>query len=456
MKKFFALVLMITMIGLAACSEDTGQDDSDGQNQGNEQKQSDTADYSGSALEAAYEGKFEGTTVSILGPFSGADEVKFNETIKGFEEKTGIDIVYEYANDFGTVLNIRIDGGNAPDIANFPQPGLLEDFVKEGRILDVSEFLKKDYLESQYSPSWIDMSTMEGQNGEMVAGVWQRANAKSLVWYPKKAFEQAGYEVPTTWDELMDLTEQIAKDGYTPWAIGIESGEATGWPATDWVEEIMLRTTSLENYDKWVTGELPFTSDEVKRAFEIMSEIWMNDEYVYGGAASIVTTNFGDAPKVMFTNPPKAFLHKQGNFITSFFPEGVTAEEYDFFYLPPIDEQYGKPVLVGGDIMAMLNDRPEVRAVMEYFTKGESLKTWIQSGGAISPHQDSNLDWYQNDVERKVAEIILQADSVRFDGSDLMPGEVGTGTFWTGMTDYISGQVGLEEALEEIQSGFDR
>lgn len=218
----------------------------------------------------------------------------------------------------------------------------------------------------------------------------------------------------------------------------------------------MLRTTSLENYDKWVTGELPFTSDEVKRAFEIMSEIWMNDEYVYGGAASIVTTNFGDAPKVMFTNPPKAFLHKQGNFITSFFPEGVTAEEYDFFYLPPIDEQYGKPVLVGGDIMAMLNDRPEVRAVMEYFTKGESLKTWIQSGGAISPHQDSNLDWYQNDVERKVAEIILQADSVRFDGSDLMPGEVGTGTFWTGMTDYISGQVGLEEALEEIQSGFDR
>lgn len=233
MKKFFALVLMITMIGLAACSEDTGQDDSDGQNQGNEQKQSDTADYSGSALEAAYEGKFEGTTVSILGPFSGADEVKFNETIKGFEEKTGIDIVYEYANDFGTVLNIRIDGGNAPDIANFPQPGLLEDFVKEGHILDVSEFLKKDYLESQYSPSWIDMSTMEGPNGEMVAGVWQRANAKSLVWYPKKAFEQAGYEVPTTWDELMDLTEQIAKDGYTPWAIGIESGEATGWPATD-------------------------------------------------------------------------------------------------------------------------------------------------------------------------------------------------------------------------------
>ena len=157
----------------------------------------------------------------------------------------------------------------------------------------------------------------------------------------------------------------------------------------------------------------------------------------------------------MFDDPPKCWMHKQGNFITSFFPEGLEAGvDYDFFYLPPIDEAYGKPVLVAGDIMAMFNDRPEVRAVMEYFTKGDSVKVWVQSGGAISPHYDSSLDWYTNDVDRGVAEIILNADSVRFDGSDLMPGEVGAGSFWKGMTDWVSGTADLDTVLAEIDAGW--
>ena len=157
----------------------------------------------------------------------------------------------------------------------------------------------------------------------------------------------------------------------------------------------------------------------------------------------------------MFDDPPKCWLHKQGNFITSFFPAGLEAGvDYDFFYLPPIDEQYGKPVLVAGDLMAMFNDRPEVRAVMEYFTKGASVETWVKSGGAIVPHYDSSLDWYSNDVDRGVAEIILNADSVRFDGSDLMPGEVGAGSFWKGMTDYVSGTIDLDTTMKEIDSAW--
>jgi alpha-glucoside transport system substrate-binding protein len=301
----------------------------------------------------------------------------------------------------------------------------------------------------------LDMATMEGPDGEIMAGVWQRVNGKSLVWYPKKAFDEAGYTIPQTWDEMLQLTQQIADDGDTAWCIGIESGTATGWAATDWMEEIMLRTTSLENYDKWVTGELPFDSPEVKNAAQIMSDLWFNDDYVYGGRASIVSTFFGDSPLPMFDDPPKCWLHKQGNFITSFFPAGLEAGvDYDFFYLPPIDEQYGKPVLVAGDLMAMFNDRPEVRAVMEYFTKGASVETWVKSGGAIVPHYDSSLDWYSNDVDRGVAEIILNADSVRFDGSDLMPGEVGAGSFWKGMTDYVSGTIDLDTTMKEIDSAW--
>jgi alpha-glucoside transport system substrate-binding protein len=306
-----------------------------------------------------------------------------------------------------------------------------------------------------YIQSWLDMGTMEGPDGPIMAGVWGRANGKSLVFYPKAEFDAAGYAVPETWDDLMVLTEQIAADGDTPWCIGIESGAATGWALTDWIEDVMLRTTSLENYDKWVAGELPFNSPEVKKALSYITAIWFNDDYVYGGQASIPTTFFGDAPTPMFDSPPNCWMHRQGNFITSFFPEGkVAGEDYDFFYLPPIDAQYGKPVLGAGDIYAMFNDRPEVRAVIQYFSTADSVKGWVEAGGAISPHNDSELDWYADSVTRGVAEIILNADSFRFDASDLMPGAVGAGTFWKYMTDYVSGSIDEVTALQQIDDSW--
>ncbi|CAM3108582.1 ABC transporter substrate-binding protein [Paenibacillus sediminis] len=409
----------------------------------------------GSYLDQAYAGKFKGTKVSMFGPFTDVDEQKFNAAIKEFEDKTGIDIQYEGSKEFEATIAIRVDGGNAPDIADFPQPGLLSTFVKQGKVIDITTFMDKAKLEKNYNKSWLDMANMDGPSGKVMAGVWNRSSVKSLVWYPKKQFDAAGYKVPETWDQMMELTKQIAADGDPAWAIGIESGAATGWPGTDWVEDIMLRTTTPENYDKWVKGELPFTSDEVKNAFKIMSDIWLNKDYVYGGVKSIVTTSFGDAPKVLFDNPPKAWLHRQASFITSFFPTTAKAgEDYDWFYLPPIDAKYGKPVLVAGDIYSMFNDRPEVRAVMEFFSTGESIKTWVQSGGVIAPMNDADLNWYSTDVDRRMAELVQSATTIRFDGSDLMVGSVGAGTFWKGMTDYVSGTVDLDGALNEIQSGF--
>ncbi|WP_040949316.1 ABC transporter substrate-binding protein [Gorillibacterium massiliense] len=416
-----------------------------------------TAPAATGALADAFAGKFKGKKVTMFGPFTDADEVKFNTSIKDFEEKTGIDIQYEGSKEFEATISIRVNGGNAPDIADFPQPGLLNTFVKAGKVIDVSTFLNAEKMKQNYNQSWLDMATMAGPNGNIMAGVWNRSSVKSLVWYPKKAFDEAGYKIPTTWDEMMALTEQIAKDGDPAWAIGIESGAATGWPATDWIEDIMLRTTTPENYDKWVKGELPFTDPIVKNAITKMSDIWLNDKYVLGGRKSIVTTAFGDAPKPMFDNPPKAWLHRQASFITSFFPTTAKAGvDYDWFYLPPIDPQYGSPVLVAGDIYSMFNDRPEVRAVMEFFTTGESIKTWVQSGGAIAPMNDASLDWYTTDVDRRQAELIQKASTIRFDGSDLMPGSVGAGTFWKGMTDYVSGTVDLDGALKEIQAGWNK
>ena len=404
----------------------------------------------------AFDGKFKGMKVSVTGPQVAEDANKFNDSFKDFEDATGIDVQFEGTKEFEATISARVDGGNPPDIADFPQPGLAATFAKSGKLIDVTKFIKTDWLKQNYTQSYLDISNLDGPSGKIQAGVWHRAFPKSLVWYPKTAFDAAGYKIPTTWDELKALQDQIVKDGDTPWCIGIESGAATGWPATDWTEDMMLRTTSLENYDKWTRGELPFTDPIVKNAVKMWSDIWFNDKYVFGGRAKIVSTAFGDAPTPMFAKPdPKCWLHRQANFITSFFPKDAKpGVDYAAFYFPPVDPQYGKPVLFSGDMMSMFNDRPEVRAVLSFMSSGDSVVRWIKAGGATSPHKDSKLEWYTNDTERQAADILLKAESVRFDGSDLMPGVVGAGTFWKGITDYVAGTLDLDKAMEEIQAGW--
>lgn len=451
MKKFTGILLVLLMAALA--TNVTGQAAAAGCPEGLWTNM--TAE-----LTSACAGELSGTVVTMTGPFTDEDEVKFNTSIAEFEAWTGIDIQYTGTKEFETVIAASVQGGAAPDIADFPQPGLLKGFVADGYVVDVASFMDPEWLSMNYLESWTDMATMQGPEGPITAGIWARFNGKSLVWYPKAAFEAAGYEVPTTWEELVALSDQIVADGDSPWCVGIESGAATGWPATDWMEEVMLRTTSLENYDAWsfpadADSRLPFTSPEVKAAAETLGSIWFADNYVLGGREGIASTFFGDAPNPMFNDPAECYMHKQGNFITSFFPEGTVAgEDYDFFYLPPIDEEYGRPFLIAGDIYAMFNDRPEVRAVMDFFSRGESLKAWLATGGALSPHNDAQLEWYGSEIERGIAEIVAGATSVRFDASDLMPGQVGSGSFFKGMTDWVSGTVDLDTALAEIDAAW--
>jgi alpha-glucoside transport system substrate-binding protein len=409
----------------------------------------------GGYLERALAGEFTGKELTVDGPFTDADEVKFEQSYKPFEELTGIRINYIGNKEFEGTIGIRVDAGDAPDVADFPQPGLLGTIARTGAVMNVTDFIPESWLEEQYNPSWLQMAKVNGPDGEITGAVWYRFNGKSLVWYPKDDFEAAGYQVPETWDELIALSDQIVADGDTPWCVGIESGVATGWPATDWMEEIMLRTTSLENYDAWVAGTLPFSSPEVKNAAEIVGDLWLKDGYVFGGQASIVSTFFGDAPAPMFEDPPKCWLHKQGNFITGFFPEGSEADvDYAFFYLPPIDPAYGKPFLVAGDLNAAFNDKPETWALMEFFTVPQSAKGWLETGGALATHLKATPDMYGVPLERGIAELVTKATSFRFDGSDLMPGEVGSGSFWKGMTDWVSGAADLDTVLAEIDASW--
>ena len=238
--------------------------------------------------------------VRVFGAFVDEEQRRFEEAIKPFEERTGIDVIYEGSSDFETLISVRVEGGNPPDVAALPQPGLMKNFASQGRLVPMWPSLEET-IDENYAPVWKTLGSYDGTP----YGVFHRVNAKSFVWYPKKAWEAEGYEVPTTWDELMILMDRMVADGYTPWAVGIESGGATGWPGTDWIEDIMLRTAGPEMYDKWVSNEIPFNDPVVKNAFSVLGEIWMNPKYVYGGTNTILTTSFGDAPLPMFLILPR-------------------------------------------------------------------------------------------------------------------------------------------------------
>ncbi|MEM7771512.1 MAG: ABC transporter substrate-binding protein [Cyanobacteria bacterium P01_A01_bin.37] len=392
----------------------------------------------------------DGDTVTILGSITGDGQEKLEQIFEPFTEATGIQVVYEGTDAFATVLPVRVDGGNAPDLALFPQPGLMADLARSGDLIPLDSFLDSTQLSAAYGEEWLQLGLVD----DGLYGLWARADVKSLVWYRPDVFAEQDYEIPSTWDAMMALSDQMVADGTTPWCIGIESGSATGWVGTDWIEDIMLRTAGADVYDQWVRHEIPFTAPEVANAFAQFGAIALNPDYVYGGAVGVISTPFGDAPQPLFTNPPGCYLHRQTNFIASFFPDDVVVgEDVDVFLLPSIEPEWGTPVLVAGTAFAMLNDRDNVRAVMNYLLTPEPHEIWVGLENYISPHQQVSLDAYADPFMRTQAELLAEAVTIRFDGSDLMPGAVGTGTFWTGVVDYVGG-TDVDRVLETIDDSW--
>jgi len=390
-------------------------------------------------------------TLNILGVWTGAEAEAFNKMVAPFEAKTGIKVEFTGTRDLPAVLTTRVEAGNPPDVSALPNPGQMIEFAKAGKLVDLSTFMDMDVLQSDYSPTWLDLGTYKGK----FCGVFISADLKSLVWYSPKAFAAAGYTVPTTWEELIALSDKMVADGKTPWALGLECGAASGWAGTDWVEDIMLRTVEPEVYDLWVAHGISWLDDRVQRAFELFGQIALNEKYVYGGTNAVLTINFGDSPDALFTTPPNAYMHRQATFIKSFildhFPNLVPGEDFDFFPFPPIDPQYGTPALGAADLFAMFNDTPEARAFMQYIVSPEAQEIWVAELGKLSANKRVNPTAYPDDLTRKAAKILSEASTFRFDGSDLMPSAVGAGSFWTGILDYVSG-VRLQKVLMTIET----
>lgn len=400
----------------------------------------------------------EECVISFLTTWSGEDELpNWESMVQPFVDETGCRIEVESTRDLVPVLTTRVEAGNPPDIAGVPSFGSISTFLEQGDVKPL-DFLDMDRINEQFGETWIELGTVN----DTLYGIFPRASLKSLIWYSPPAFEAAGYAVPETWDDLLALCQQIYDDGAACFSIGLESGAASGWPATDWIEDIMLRTTSLENYDAWISHDIEWTGEEVTRAWETFGQIVGNDDFQFGGAAGTLATNFGEAVCPLFTDPPGAYLHRQASFIQSFIadcPGGdalVPGEDFNFFLFPPINEEYGSPGLGGADLFVMFNDNENTRALMEFLSQPEALSGWLVGGGSgIATNNQFPLDQYPDPISRRAAEVLQEVDAFRFDASDQMPGDVNQ-AFWTGTLNYVQKPDTLADILANIESIADQ
>ena len=401
----------------------------------------------------------KGETLTIFGPWRGDDETHVQVVLEYFREATGADVKYSSSENYEQQIVIDTQAGSPPNIAILPQPGLIADLASKGLLSPLTDADKAWMIENYGAgQSWVDIGTAKDKDGKpQFIGFSYKTDVKSLVWYSPENFADAGYEVPKTMEELIALSDKIVADGGKPWCIGLGSGGATGWPATDWIEDIMLRTQPPDVYDKWVTNEVKFTDPAVVGALDIFGSFAKNDAYVDGGAAGVASTDFRDSPKGLFTTPPKCYMHHQASFIPSFFPEGTKmGVDADFFYMPTYaaKAELGKPVLGAGTLVMIAKDSKAARAFIEFLKLPLAHELWMADGGFLTPLKSANPAAYINDAARKQGEIMATATTFRFDGSDLMPGKIGAGAFWTGMVDFVGGKSSADTAAE-IQKAWD-
>jgi alpha-glucoside transport system substrate-binding protein len=435
--RLLAPVVALLLIAAACADDDEGGDGGDGETAATEPNTG---------------------TVNVLNAMEPGEAEAVQAAVDENLEDADYAVEIEASADFEEQFAIRSEGGTL-DIALVPQPGTVIQQAQAGTILSLEDLgIDVAALEDSYGEYLFSLVEFEGEH----YGIPTNVNLKSMVWYPKDDFDAAGYTVPTTWDEMLALSDQIVADGGTPWCVGFESGGATGWPATDWMEDIMLRTAGVETYDQWVAHEIPFTDPAVATAAEEFGNIMFTEGYVLGGAADTPSISFGSAPLPMFEDPPGCWLHRQATFIIGAapFPEDAEAGvDYDWFELPAIDQE---GTLYAGEfaVVGTAGNRQEVIDFVQQFA-GEAIQC-AQGADPASSRISANInvgpDCYANEILADSAVILTDAianDTGRFDASDLMPGEVGAGSFWTGMVQYMQeGPESLSSVLEEIESSW--
>jgi alpha-glucoside transport system substrate-binding protein len=384
-----------------------------------------------------------GGTVSVVGSWSGSEQDSFLATVKPWEELTGVKVKYTGSRDLSAQLTTGIASGNLPDLAALPGPGPMKDWYEQGALKPL-DFVDFDAYAAATPPGFPDLGKAE--DGKLV-GIFTKAAVKGLVWYNPKVWT-AG--TPKTWDELTAAAKTAATEsGAKPWCIGVESGGDSGWPGTDWLEDIVLRQAGPDVYDAWVRGEQKWSSPEITSAWQTFGAA-LND--AHGGAKYVLNTNFGRAGNPLFGTKPGCLLHHQASFITDFFKNegGAKVGDYDFFLFPDITPEFAGSVTGSGDLLGMFNDTPQARSLVQWLLTSEAQEIWVKRGGFISGNKGIDLESYPDEASRRSAAILQQAKTYRFDASDQFPPAMNR-AFFKAVVDFV----GDQGKLDSILAGLD-
>jgi alpha-glucoside transport system substrate-binding protein len=395
-------------------------------------------------------------TIEIMYAFTTDQESGFKDEVDAWAAENDVEVKYTQTSDFNSLINTRVQGNDAPDVALFPQPGIMKDMADQGLLADLS-----DVVDSGDLDNLIQGAVETGQLDGTQYAIPMSINIKSIVFYPKQAAEAAGLtSPPETIDDLIALTEEIASTGTTPWCFGIESDAATGWPATDWVENLMLINNGSDVYNQWVAHEIPFNDPTVLEALDQMEQLLLAEGRTNGGRNAISGNNFNTAANAMFDDPPGCYMYRQGNFVAKEggFPDDVLADLDNVVGVFPMPGKTAedKPVLGGGDLAGIFSqDNESAKNLVQFLASSEyGTNGYAETGAWISPRTDFDNSLYPTELLGSIAQIATDSTEFVFDGSDQMPGEVGSGSFWAEMTAWISGEVSAQEAADNIEASW--
>lgn len=396
--------------------------------------------------------------VTVYGTIADTEAKLLEQSWADWEKQNDIDIKYESSKEFEAQIGVRAQGGNAPDIAIFPQPGLMADLAERGYIQPAPDAVK-DNVEKYWSDDWAKYATVD----DTLYGAPLMASVKGFIWYSPAKFKEWGVDVPTTWDDLIALTKTIQeKTGKAPWCAGFGSDAATGWPGTDWIEDLVLRQSGADTYDQWVSHDVKFTDPKIKQAFDSLGEILQNPDYVnagFGDVKSINTTPFGDVARAMGTGD--CALTHQASFFDGFLTDptngnvkvGPDADIWAFL-TPPVEAGGAQAVTGGGEIVAAFSNDEETQKVQQYLSSPEWANSRVKLGGVISANSGLDPANASSPILQQAIEILNDPNTTfRFDASDLMPGVVGAGSFFTGMVDWINGK-STDDVLSTIDASW--
>jgi len=383
-----------------------------------------------------------GATVNVIGTWGGDEQKAFLAMVKPWEDQTGATVKYTGTRDINTILTTGVASGVLPDLAGLPGPGQMQDYVKAGALVKLDDVLDLASYTNDTAPALVDLGKSDGS----VYGVFIKAAVKGLIWY-NPSLKDYSANPPKTWD---DLKTAAAANASTPtWCLGIESGAASGWPATDWIEDIVLRSAGPDVYTQWYQGKVKWSDPAIKNAFQI----YMNDvvAHTYGGQQTAVATAFDAAGDPLFNNPPSCqFLH-QASFITGLgaFKNHKAGTDYNFFPFPDINSQYAGAVEGAGDLFGMFHDTPAARSLMKYLVTAQAQDVWVKIGGALSANK--NATDYPDDISKRSAQLLSSAKSFVFDASDNMPSAMND-AFWKGMVALTGGSKSIDQVLSDLDA----